>query len=221
VNYLSHFFIDNQPGRYYYNAALILPDITRAWVKKIEPSFIPAEADRVQQEILQGCLQHYQSDKKFHTSPFFEHYQNLINRYLKQTPLSDDVNRKWFIAHVLTELLIDRQIVKLSPEVVDDFYFSLSEISDVELDRFLTFCGMGDSTDFFTFLNHFRKARYIYYYADNNKFLYSLGRIMMRVGMPELSEQDGRILLEAILSIEQRYMSNPLALLDELRTVFN
>jgi hypothetical protein len=208
-------------NRPYYNAALILPDITKPWLKKIEPSLLLTTANSKQQDLLQGSLKHYSSDKRFHTSDFFKHYQQLINEHLKQVPLSTDVNRKFFIAHVLTELLIDRQIVKLEPSIADSFYESLTVIDDSELAQFLSQMGLNNSSAFFTFFNRFRNARYIYYYADNNKFLYSLGRIMMRVGIKELGESDGKILLEAILSIEHLYMSKPIKLLDELKAVFN
>lgn len=220
MNYLSHFFIDRIPGAHYYNAALILPDITKAWIKKIDPTKLPSPSP-IQSELLKGSLQHYHSDKLFHGSAFFEKYQELINLKLKNIPLSGDVTRKWFIAHVLTELLIDRQIVKTHKTYADDFYDSLDQVDDRELSLFLGYFGMADSGDFLKFLNHFRNARYIYYYADNNKFLYSLGRIMMRVGIKELGEKDGRVLLEAILEIEQLYMSDTNSLLDEMKAVFN
>jgi hypothetical protein len=220
VNYLSHFFIDSKQDDHYYNAALILPDIAKPWVKKIEASFISPIASVHQIELLNGALAHYRADKLFHASSFFEFYQYKINEYLKHILLSPDVNRKWFIAHVLTEILIDRQIVKLQPEIADGFYESLSAIDDAELAAFLRSCGVNDTDPFFLFLDRFRKARYIYYYADNNKFLYSLGRIMMRVGIKELGEKDGEKLLEAILTLESLWMSNPHQLLSDMKAIF-
>lgn len=221
MNYLSHFFIDHKPEAHYYNAALILPDITKAWIKKFDPAMLPNPASEIHRQLLSGALQHYHSDKLFHASTFFEKYQSLINDKLKNIPLSDDVNRKWFIAHVLTELLIDRQIVKSHQSIVDDFYDSLNHVDDRELSVFLGYFGMADPADFLKFFGHFRNARYIYYYADNNKFLYSLGRIMMRVGIKELSDTDGLVLMKAILDIEQVYMSDTNLILDELKAVFN
>ncbi len=221
MNYLSHFFIDEKPGSHYYNVALILPDITKSWIKKFDPAFLPQPLSAIQSDLINGCFKHYESDKLFHASAFFEKYQYLINERLKAAGLSDDVNRKWFIAHILTELLIDRQIVKTDPARVDGFYESLTGIDDRELDSFLRFQGMDNPQDFFTFLGHFRNARYIYYYADNNKFLYSLGRIMMRVGIKELTGPDSEVLLQTILKIEQDYMNDAGVLLRELKAVFN
>ncbi len=221
MNYLSHYYVDHIPDNHYFNAALILPDITKRWIKTFrQPPPSPRFSDS-QFQLLEGSLQHYASDHQFHTSPFFDHYQDTINRSLKQVPFSNAVQRKWFIAHILTELLIDRQIVNLHPGIVDGFYHSLSEVKMEELLPFLNHYGMSDTANFTKFFNHFREVRYIYYYADNNKFLYSLNRIMMRVGIAELNTKDSKMLLDAILSIEQTYMSKPADLLNELKGVFN
>lgn len=220
MNYLSHFYVDHIPDNHYYNAALILPDITKRWVKTFKQPAPSSQFSESQFQLLAGCLKHYRSDQQFHASSFFEHYQDTINRALKKVPFSNAVHRKWFIAHILTELLIDRQLVNLHPTVVDAFYHSLSEVKMEELLPFLTFYGMAETADFVTFFNHFREVKYIYYYADNNKFLYSLNRIMMRVGIAELNATDSGLLLDVILSIEQTYMPEPATLLNELKGVF-
>jgi hypothetical protein len=220
VNYLSHFVIDNQPGDYYYNTALILPDVSKKWIKTFKtpqppPSFLPEQL-----QLLQGCLQHYESDKQFHSSSFFEHYQQTVNTHLKTKPFSADVTRKWFIAHILTELLIDRRIVVAEPKLVDSFYDSLNRVDNNVLAEFLQYYGMAETAEFFKLFDHFRSVQYIYYYADNNKFIYSLNRIMMRVGIKELSDTDAGLLLEAVLEIEAEHMSDGMILMNELKQVF-
>lgn len=119
------------------------------------------------------------------------------------------------------ELLLDRTFVKKYPGYVDAFYIDLNAISDEELLPFLHYYGMTDSAQFMNFFNHFRGVQYIYQYADNNKFLYSLSRIMMRVGISELGESDGQILLNIILQLEETIFAKPEELLKELKTVFN
>ncbi|MES2779655.1 MAG: hypothetical protein V4651_07120 [Bacteroidota bacterium] len=221
MNYLSHFIIDHTADDVYFNSALILPDITKRWVKTFNHPPPSNDFTPNQHSLLRGCLRHYQRDKQFHGSSFFEGYQQRVNEYLKTQPFSVDVNRKWFIAHVLTELLIDRAFVKTFPGYVDAFYGSLTAMEDRELAGFLKQYGMADTTDFFYFFNHFRSVQYIYYYADNNKFLYSLTRIMLRVGLKELNAADAQLMLEAIQYLELTYMHNGEALLAELKDVFN
>jgi hypothetical protein len=85
MNYLSHYFIDSKPDEHYYNAALILPDITKPWIKTFrtpEPDTPPSFSQN-QLALLQGALKHYHSDKLFHASAFFDHYQNLTESIFK------------------------------------------------------------------------------------------------------------------------------------------
>lgn len=221
MNYLSHFIVDQKEGEYYFNSALILPDIAKRWVKTFQHPNPSLSFSPNQRSLLAGCLRHYKRDKEFHASSFFEHYQHITNERLKSISFTGTVNRKWFIAHILTELLIDRCFVRQFPHLVDAFYESLNAISDEELAGFLKYYGVEDTTDFFTFFNHFRSVRYIYYYTDNNKFLYSLGRIMMRVGLPDFNEKDSGLMLEAIQQIESENMKNGAGLYVELMNVFS
>lgn len=220
MNYLSHFIIDHKADDNYFNSALIFPDITKRWIKTFNHPD-PGDFFTLRQNaLLAGCMQHYKSDKLFHGSSFFKKYHELVNGYLKAVPFSENVTRKWFIAHVLTELLIDRTFVKTFNDYVDAFYASLNGIDDQELSGFLRHYGMTDTTGFFTFFNHFRSVQYIYYYADTNKFLYSLSRIMLRVGLKEMNESDSGLMREAVLELEANYLHNGKALLAELKEVF-
>ena len=213
--------IDYKPGEDYFNTALILPDITKRWIKTFNHPEPSSAFTQEQYQLLEGCLSHYKRDKQFHSSPFFEKYQQLVTNELKAISFTGEVSRKWFIAHILTELLIDRCFVKTFPHLVDAFYESLSAIEDSQLAEFLQYYGMQESEEFFTFFDHFRSVKYIYYYADNNKFLYSLSRIMMRVGLKEFNEADALSMQAAIQHIEATYMNNGEALLAELKAVFN
>ncbi len=219
MNYLSHYVVDCRSGNPYYNTGLILPDFAKQWIPNFRTS--PLKRLSVEQtQLLEGALKHYQSDKIFHASSFFSHYQEIVNGKLKSLPFSELLTRKWFIGHVLTELLIDRSIVQNFPELTDAFYDNLNKSDSVELDGLFSAFGVHDSAPFLDIFNHFRQVKYIYYYADNNKFLYSLSRIMMRVGLPEMTEPDQRLMLKGILEIEEQLLPTGEQLLEELKNVF-
>lgn len=220
MNYLSHYIIDHRNNDPYYNTALILPDFCKRWIKNFNNPPPPDTFSENEVALLAGCLKHYESDKRFHGSVFFQKYEALISDAIKQETFSIHFTRKWFVAHVLMELLIDRVFVKQLSFHVDAFYDSLNGINDTVLDSFLMYYGILDTAEFFKQFNHFRSVKYIYYYADNNKFLYSLNRIMMRVGIQELSENDAEKLLAIILRIEANHMHDATNLLGELKSVF-
>lgn len=218
MNFFSHFVIDHQPGNHAYNTGLLLPDVSRQWIKSFrepKPGFTPA-----QEQLHLGCLKHYEADKRFHGSSFFHDYYQLLNAEVTHCGLSDETLRKWFISHVMLEMLIDRVLIRAYPQLLADFYRSLELAGDGMLRSFLKMYGMEDDDTFFSFFDHFRKVQYLYFYTDNNKFLYSLNRIMMRVNMHALSDEDAAKIEGVVTAFEEKYFSDASVMLGELKAVF-
>ena len=217
MNYFSHFVFDHKLLDHEFNTGLLLPDITRKSIKKF---YSPESTDEFlshHRSFLDGCLQHYETDKKFHGSTFFSKYYELLNHEISHLSDLIEVERKWFISHIVLELLIDRVIVNFQEDLLDSFYYSLEHIDENSLKTFLKFYGMKDSDEFFVFFNHFRNAQYIYHYTDNNKFMYSLNRIMMRANVKVLSQSDNETILEKILHFEKEHFNNPVRMINEIR----
>lgn len=216
MNYFSHFITDHETGNDYYNTGLLLPDVTRQWVKQLKNPIIPFPGTK-EEAIFRGCARHYASDKKFHASSFFREIQELSDSLIKQTPFSALLNRKWFLAHIMSELMIDRIMVKAYPELLNAFYDSLDRAEADTLRSFFRCYGWEETGDFFHFFNHFRSVRYIQYYTDNNKFVYSLNRIMLRAGVGEMHESDQQLLLTVVLKLEQAMGNDYSLLLQKLK----
>lgn len=101
--------------------------------------------------------------------------------------------------------------------MLDKFYHSLTSINDGDLEIYLKLYGMTDTDTFFEFFNHFRKVQYIYYYTDNNKFVYSLNRIMIRAGVSAISDFNQQVLLDAILLLEEKLAADTDGLIKQLK----
>ena len=220
MNYFSHFVIDHQPGNHEYNTGLLLPDITRKNIKKFYPQKEGQVFSNHHREFLLACLKHYESDKKFHESDFFNRYYLLLNHEINNSELSGIVERKWFMSHIMLELLIDRVIVRRDKELLGSFYEGLLKVDENSLRSFLKFYGMQNDDDFFTFFNHFRSVQYIYNYIDNNTFMYSFNRIMMRAKVSELTQKDSEIMIGIMLDFEQNYFSDAEVMLGEMKAIF-
>lgn len=196
------------PEAHYYNTGLILPDITKRWVKSYK-HLLPFENHTyTHQQLLKGVVQHYEADRLFHSSSYFNRYLKLFTASINATPFDKEVSRKWFIAHIALELMIDRMLVKSHPESVDSFYRSLISTELEEIDRFMKLAGSDQNAQFFEFYRHFTGVKYIYYYPDNNKFIYSLNRIMERAGVPPLDEENADRLLDVLLTLENNYFAD-------------
>jgi hypothetical protein len=220
LNYLSHYFIDHIPGNHYHNTGLLLPDVCKRWIKHFHHPPLPHPSADTQTQLYSGTVKHYAADKKFHASEFFTSHVYIFTRAVNEAGLSEQVQRKWFIAHIAFELMLDRMLVNCYPEKVDAFYESLLLVEPSELKQFLLHYGMSDSEAFFQFYRHFTGVQYIYYYTNNNKFIYSLNRIMMRVGLPAMDETDGNKLLAALLKLENDYFADAEKQVNSLRQIF-
>lgn len=218
MNYLSHFYISNKPGNSYYNLGLILPDISRGFVKsfKSEPTFTHESFIWLQQ----GCLQHYADDKTFHASNFFKNGSELCTKLVNKAGFSNAINRKWFLGHVLFELFVDRVLVRHVNNVADEFYKNLQEIDYNLLHQFLTLHQCTDATRVTTAVKNFTQAKYIKNYTDNNLFVYSLTRIMMRAKAGAFNTSDKLILLDCVTKLENLILKDKLSLLYLLNNTF-
>jgi hypothetical protein len=219
MNYFSHFVFDHQALNHEFNTGLLLPDITRKSIKKFYQSDKIIVSSQHHHQFLEGCLKHYLSDKKFHSSTFFSFYYHLLNQQISNSFELKNAERKWFISHILFELLIDRVIVNSHKHLLDSFYSSLLKVNEESLSMFLKTYEMKDIDKFFEFFNHFRNTQYIYHYTDNNKFMYSLNRIMLRAKVKELSQNENTILLNIVLEFEKNHFNDSEILLKKIRAI--
>ena len=217
MNYFSHFFVDGIPNQHEYNTGLLLPDITRGKIKSFKNELVFTSIHSL--NFYKGCNAHYAADKKFHASVFFNDILGQSLSLIKAAPFSVGLNRKWFLAHILAELMLDRIIIKEHPEALNEFYYSLQAIDDNHLTEFLKLYGMNEFNSFFEFFNHFRKVQYIYYYTDNNKFVYSLNRIMIRAGVTEISDFDLQVLQDVTLRLEEKLTKDTADLIKQLKKI--
>lgn len=215
MNYFAHFVVDHQIGRHEFNTGLLLPDITRGYLKSLKREVL--NTDATSENFYQGCLAHYRADKFFHGSSFFTNLLALTNTFFNEASFSPALNRKWFLAHITAELLIDRQLINQRPDLLDEFYLSLQSINDNDLLIFLNLHEIQDSSSFFEFFNHFRKVQYIRYYTNNNKFVYSLNRIMIRAGVGSMSDSDLLILQELCVQLESHMLIQNTDLIGKLK----
>jgi hypothetical protein len=221
VNYLCHFFIDEDAAKSpAFHLGLILPDISRGLVSGLGRHPEAWGDSQFNKDLNKGCAFHLAADKRFHQSAFFEHGSSYCLQKVKEIPFSQELNRKWFIGHILFEMLMDRLLVQHMPILVSRFYNNLNLIDAADLREFMNIHHCKDTQRFLRNFEHFRQAAYIANYPDNNLFAYSLSRVMMRVGLPGLNFEDKQILITGIRELEEGVFANRQALFYELKKVF-
>ncbi|MCX6187043.1 MAG: hypothetical protein NTU43_08620, partial [Bacteroidetes bacterium] len=68
--------------------------------------------------------------------------------------------------------------------------------------------------------NHFRNAKYIFQYIDNNTFVYSLSRVLQYAGVGIMSVEDKLILRQCIIDLEEGVFKNALQIITEVKSIF-
>jgi hypothetical protein len=139
---------------------------------------------------------------------------------LNKAKFTETVNRRWFMGHVLFEMLLDRLLINHQPQVGIDFYADLQELRLNDMQQFVSFHQHNDYDRFLRFFEHFRSVAYIQNYPDNNLFAFSLSRIMKKAGLAELSLPDKIVLQECVWDLESNAFKNVQSVLFELKEVF-
>lgn len=218
LNFLSHYFVHHKKDNPYYNLGLILPDLARGSIKKYRPNNQNGSVEF--QSILAGCYTHMEDDKKFHGSSFFNEGSAACLNAIKANVDLVMVERKWFLGHILFEMLMDRLLVRHYYGIGKQFYadFKLVELS--VLDGFLNLQGVKETEKLLRMFYYFRETGYILNYTDNNLFSYSLSRVMMRAGLPELGFHERRDLMYVVLDLEENWFGEVYSRIFEMKQIF-
>lgn len=217
MNYFLHYIIDSKQGQPYYNFGLLLPDFGKHHFSTFHHLYTNGD---IHLDIVAGCAQHILSDKQFHASPFFEQQLQIVKSHMSQTSFTPQLQRKWFIAHILMELMLDRMMCIIFPYKLDEYY---NDLMRIEKETICHFFEQNHATHFDLFwqhFEHFRSVQYIRYYVDNNKLVYSLSRIMQRVGLDAINEIDTDLMMNLIETIEKDYFANAHSLPPNIKAIF-
>lgn len=170
--------------------------------------------------LFDGCQQHYHDDKIFHQSWFFNYGNSVFTELVKQINFEGNINRKWFLGHVFFELYVDRFLVLHLPKLVNKFYNDLLAVDVEILKSFLTCFNCIDVEASTKIFLNFSKVQYIKNYPDNNLFIYSLSRIMMRAKAGNFTLSDNLFLYDTLHKIDNLILKDKLRLLYLLHQTF-
>ncbi|MDI1233039.1 MAG: hypothetical protein PSX81_02025 [bacterium] len=178
MNFLAHYFFD-RTDNIYHNVGLVLPDLSRNFCKghlNLKQEFEGADFNALKS----GSLKHLAKDKIFHQSVFFKEAQKSVSLLLDheaQWP------RKWFLNHVLTEIMLDRVLMDANPQLCSDFYRDLGEADPDVIVSFLEKGGVVNAQLFKERYLKFLEYQFIFNYLHNEKLIIALSRLYLKVGI--------------------------------------
>lgn len=224
VNFIAHYHFTHQPGNAWHNLGTVLPDLARNFLPKarIQPDKVqPLLQLHEHLHLNEGARQHISLDKIFHNSHFFHQGYEEVKKNIRKVGFDASFTRFFFLNHIFLELMLDRYLINQHPGSADDFYASLQEINEKEITSYLALNEVEFSELFYERFHRFREIRYLYHYRDNEKLIYSLNRILMRVGLSSLSEHNQKSLVPCIEETELWIAQAFPALHQEITTKLN
>ena len=193
MNFLSHYYFDQQEKDCHLVIGIVLPDFIKNAHKdwnlnpqKEEHLFLdlPGEAS-----ILKGWKRHLEVDRLFHGSGFFIAQTAILKQLIKPVMHSGPV-KPFFLAHIGLELILDHLLTIKNQVNINQFYDHLNAANSDSLESFLIKAGVSDMDVFMKFLNGFISSRYLLSYQKIENITYALNRICMRLwNEPFTSEQ--------------------------------
>ena len=127
-----------------------------------------------------GVLVHLATDTAFHKTRAFAEAQAEVGRILAQTPFDGIRVRRFFVAHVLTELALDAVLLRRDPTVADDFYAAFAAADYAQVTGWT-----GDAVgqrlpDLPAVLARFAGSGYLYQYGEDEGVATGLSRLCAR-----------------------------------------
>ncbi len=203
MNYLSHYYFDRDEDNKYFNLGLILPDLARAHIAKlrINPYKNITFTTKEIASMNDGCNKHFASDRKFHNWMTFVELTNKATDMIRESG-DKDINRDYFITHIMVEILLDKILLDKNPSLADDFY---AMIDSVEMDwilKFMRYAGLQDDELWKGQHRRFMKAAFLKSYTSVENVIVAVEGVCANLGMIELNDDQRNLLIEICEAIE-------------------
>lgn len=217
MNFISHFYLDRDVQNSLFIAGSITPDlmsiynsglrIKNSHLKRFHSNLHPD----VPESFVRGLARHFFVDRIFHSSVHFTAETQRISRELAERFPQYDIQRKFFIGHILLELLLDKILIDSHPDLLNEFYAHFSRPEEYLLMQNATAEVSGhDLPKYTSFLKKFYDHKYLRQYQRYEHIVFVLNQILRRVRITNRDYLDDREFIAYMKDYEaglkERYM---------------
>ncbi len=148
-----------------------------------------ADPDPRVASLARGVMRHHADDAWFHESAAFARLSLEFARRIREAFADASGVRPWFLGHVLVELLLDAELDRRSPGLLDHYYRVMAKV-DASLVAHRIEAMAGRSVGRLAeFIPRYVEVRFLADYVDDDRLTFRLGQVCERVGLPPLSPQ--------------------------------
>lgn len=225
MNFLAHYFLDKDHPSSHFILGAATPDLLSIYnsglrIKAGQVDHLNADAQaHAEPYFLEGLARHFHADRVFHSSPLFSTETHEFSRMLSERFPEQDVPRKYFIAHILLELLLDKVLIRHDADLLPNYYRHFESLAPFEDVRRATEAVAAHSLpNYESFLQKFVENKYLYHYTENDHLIYILRRLLRRVGIEHSGFLDDSRFLELMDAFEARIETFYPQFFEEIRT---
>ena len=203
MNYLSHYYFDRDEDNKYFNIGLILPDLARSHIAKlrINPYKNITFTTKEISSMNDGCNKHFASDRKFHKWMTFVELTNKATDMIRESG-DKDINRDYFITHIMVEILLDKILLDKNPSLADDFYAMIDSVETDWILKFMRYAGLQDDELWKGQHRRFMKAAFLKSYTSIENVIEAVEGVCANLDMIELNDDQRNLLIEICETIE-------------------
>lgn len=224
MNYLGHFFFNQKilpPEEPSFHLGAAVPDLLSSYDRNLRLRLRPVKQVLEKKPVSpfwRGIENHLVSDDVFHKSAFFSTTGRVLKDLFATVP--DHKNRrKFFLAHIGCELLLDHCILLENPTICTAFY----EVLD-RADRQTGFRELRDHFDqpmrgIEDFMERFMEIRFVFRYHSLSNLVTGINRILVQTGQEPFSNGEQEIFAHALEKARPSVLHRLTSLSNELRVL--
>ncbi|MDX1948114.1 MAG: hypothetical protein SFU86_22175 [Pirellulaceae bacterium] len=189
MNYLTHGFrFTDEP---YFLAGTAAPDWLNVIDRKMRlrgktaAEFV-ADEDAELAAFARGVVRHHHDDGWFHQTAAFHDLSLAFTVEIRGRLPADDGFRPSFLGHILVELLLDATLAAERPEILYNYYNSLTGLDPFLVQNIINRLATRTSDGIALLIPRFCQERFLYDYADDQRLLVRLNHVLRRVGLAQL-----------------------------------
>lgn len=210
MNLISHFFLDKNRNDRFFFVGVSTPDLVSNFDRTIRlkaarlPILMETDTRENQVQFYNGVLRHFEVDRLFHSSPFFQQETRFLSQELRFTFGNDQIERAYFVAHILLELILDRVLIRRHKDLVQNFYDHFQERDVPELVEYTEWVAQEKMPGYGDFLRQFASKQFLYRYVDLRYLANVLDSILLRVGIEHRSFLRQKAFIDFMKTYENR-----------------
>lgn len=189
MNFISHYYFDRGQAESLFFVGVSTPDLVANFNRGIRlkrarlPLIMENEASEAQINFYNGILRHFEVDRLFHSSTFFKEETHLIAAILKEHFGAPQIEKSFFVAHILLELILDRLLINQHNDILYSFYSHFKQKEVLTLVRFTEWACKRTLPGYDQFLTRFAERKFLYNYSDWQFLIEVMENLLRKVGI--------------------------------------